>query len=357
MELNWNSKGIYPGTVETFLINESIISEDGEITDYNKFLQFGIFSFLLWFLPYKREYYIDPKKNKVKGSYFNFYVTGLSSRNKAIFLLTTEKDQFVYPHRNIVITDPLNFLSNGDKDHDNCPMDNLIAYNSAYIGTRGINITLPELDDGCHSHKENIREKALNDNIFPVIFGGWPIPLDVNPILLNGVELQEKLNRDSFFNEFLSIYFKHRFNGSESYSNVELSSPFNSHEIDACVMIDEDLVILETSAEFKIDAKNIKRKIYNLWSVEKLFDKCACFYLSFGELDKSTHVYSFMNEVGSDGNSPHFEIINFPEFLKNLESSFNNITSVEELEEFQNQLYQEFSVFLDNLEENIQAFL
>jgi len=369
-KIDWNSIGAYPGTVEKYLIREGLISEDEGIINIDKLLQFGIFSLLLWFLPYKKEYYSDPK-NKLSGSYFNFYITGLDNRKKVIFLLCTETDQFIYPHRNIVISDPLNFLSNGDREHKKCSISHLISYNASYLKRIGLSIDLPdypEAEEGCHSHKESIRNQAFDDNLFPAVFGGWPIPLEVDPEIMMGLEVQEKSNRDSLFNEFLSIYFKYKINATASYSNIELISPFNSHEIDVCILLrkketleypDErdDIIMIETSAEFNIKDVNIKKKIYNLWSIEKIFNKGACFYLTFGELNNNTHLSSFMNSVGSDGKSPHFEIMNLPEFFKDIENSIKKIESAEELEKFHETMIIEFSSFLDDVEGNILAFL
>lgn len=356
-DIKWNPIGTFPGTIENFLISEGLISKEKGILDEEKLLNFGIFSLLLWFLPYKREFYFDPKKNKFQGSYFNFYVTGLSDRNKVIFLLCTEKDKFVYPHRNIVITDPLNYLSNGDRDHTKCSINHLISYNASYIDKTGLSITLPELSDGCHAHKENIRDQAFENNLFPAVFGGWPIPLEVNPAIMDGLEVQEKSNRDSIFNEFLSIYFKYKIDATDSFSNVELESPFNSHEIDACILNENDLIMLETSAEFNIKDQNIKRKIYNLWSIEKIFNKGVCFYLTFGKMDDSSHLFSFMDSVGSDGKSPHFEIISLPIFFRDIENSLKNINSDEDLRKFHEKIFNEFSCFLDEVEGKISTFL
>lgn len=353
----WNQNGTFPGLFEKLLDREGLISKKDGIIDKDRLLQFGIFSFLLWFLPYKREYYFDPEKNQFPGSYFNFYVTGLSDNHKIIFLLSTEKDKFVYPHRNIIIPDPLNHLINGDTKHENCSMNYLMLYNASYLKERGLIIRIPEVEEGCYSHKKKIRDEALNNNLFPAVFGGWPIPLEVNPEILEGLEVQEKYNRDCIFNEFISLYFKYKIDGNYSYSNVELELPFKSHEIDACIIKANDLVMLETSTEFSIDDQNIKRKIYNLWSIEKIFDRCASFYLTFGEIEKGSHLHTFMSNVGSDGISPHFLIINFPKFLKNIENHLKDIKSEEDLKNFHNNLLKEFEQFLDEIEEKILEFL
>lgn len=357
-EIIWNSSGsgTFPGIIEKQLIRDNILSKEKGILDHEKFINFGIFSLLLWFLPYKREYYFDPKKNKFQGSYFNFYVTGIDDEDKTVFLLSTEKDKFVYPHRNIAISDPLNYLLNGDKNHAECPIFHLITYNLSYVKNMGIDMELPEIEDGCFDHKKIIRKWSIEDEISASIYGGWPLTLDVNPELLKGLEFQEKNNRDAIFNEFLSIYFKYKLNADSCYSNAELESPFKSHEVDACFIKNNNLIMLETSAEFDISDENIKKKIYNLWSIEKIYDEGASFYLTFGDFKSPSHLTSFL-KCGSDNNSPHFELLNFPQCLKRIEDYLKDINSIEDLLNFQSEIFDEFESFLNDLEDRISKFL
>lgn len=357
--ITWNSLGAFPGFVEYFLQSEEVISESDGITDFDRLIDFGIFSFFLWFLPHKREFYFDSKRNKVHGSYFDFYVTGIDEKYKVIFLLSTENDRFSYPKRSIVLRDPLNYLLNGDRDHSKCPVNHLISYNSFYLEHIGIDISLPGLPSGCKEHKDQIREMAIDNNIFPAVFGGWPISLNVNPEILSGFEVEEKTNREALFNEFLSIYFKYKINASNSHSNVELELPFKSHEIDVVLTKEDTIVMFETSAEYNVEDQNIKKKIYNLWSIEKIFDSGVSFYLTFGKKENiGDHLDSFLEYYeGSSNKSPHFEILTFPVFFSEIENSLKQIKNSEELISIQEEIFTQFKNFLEELEQSILNFL
>jgi len=362
----WKDKE--PSLVEPFLQKEGII-DNSKIKDYERFIDCGLFLFLYWFLSKKCEYYSNPenKKNEKVEGYFNFYVTSIGEN--IIFLMQTEKDKFVFPKRTgTLIDDPLNYLGNGDRNHESCPLQLLMRYNAAYLEVnKNFNIKFPERDlDTCYDHKTLIKEFITSKEELPSILGGWPIVLNVNKELIGGIESPEQLNEDSLFNGFLATYFKYKLNlQCTCLNNVELEKPFISHEIDALLELDNNkAIIFETSREFEIKSKNLKRKIYNLWSLHKCFKNAVMFYLTFGEFqnnDSTKTFFEFQKNLESQENhlenSPNFEILTFPNSLKHIERSLKEIKGPDDLKRIQKKTKKQFIEFLDELEERVKLYI
>lgn len=360
-ELEWDYDGAFPGVIEAFLNHEKIISEVEGILDHEKLLHFGIFTLLFWSLPGRREHYFNTNNKKLGN--FDFYITGPANRDKIIFLISTDKDNFLFPHRSVIVPDPLEHVITGDSIHEKCAMYHLMQYNISQLLNTGFSIGLTEIEceeKCCNLHKEQIRDSICSDRLFPAVCGGWPISLDVNPEIIDQVfEILEESNRDSIFNAFLSIYFKYKLNATISYSNVELTHPFSSNEIDSCILFGKKdiLIMFETSTEFIMKDSNIKNKIYNMWSLENLFNKTSTFYLTYGKFNNTSQLSSFSNSDGSNGDSPHFEIVNFPVIFKELELEVKKIKSIEDLERYQERIVTDFSSFLDEIEKKIKDFI
>ena len=350
--------------IEDFLKKKGIIA-NGKINNVEELVDYGLFFFLYQFFSSKIKYLSDPE---VKGGYFDFYVTSVEKddKNNIIFLLQTAKDKFAFPKRtNAFISDPLNYLANGNGNHESCPLNSLIRYNAAYlkVNKEDFDIKLPEnCEESCQEHKEEIKEIILESrNGTPCILGGWPIILNVDKDLIEGIESAEELHGDSYFNEFLAVYFKYRLysEGLEcSYygSNVKLRKPFESHEIDVIIQLKNKIIMLETSMEFKIKSANIKKKIYNLWTLQQCFKNVFTFYLTFGEI-KDTAMNSFFEfyKQNNTSNDSHFEILHFPDQLKKIESK--NIRNLYELNEFQKEIKNCFIEFLEKLERKVMKYL
>ncbi|MBC7105522.1 MAG: hypothetical protein H5T97_06270, partial [Firmicutes bacterium] len=173
------------------------------------------------------------------------------------------------------------------------------------------------------------------------------------------VESAEQLHEDSFFNEFLTIYLKYKLDLKGSYyNNVELQKPFQSHEIDAVLQLKNKIIMFETSIEFEIKPDNLKKKIYNLWSLHQYFEKAVTFYLTFGKIqDNTTKSFFEFHNQNTTKTDPHFEILHFPSTLKDIEYLLKDINKPSDLNNLQKKIKNDFIEFLHELEQKVRSYL
>lgn len=406
VEVDWVSEqSKFYDALEAALIQESIISDTKEIINNTAFIEFGLFSFLAYRLFHQQKYYKEKEKEKdekegpLKLSKFNLNIVGLDEKPKTIFLLSTDKDKFLNPYLEIFIKDPLESLPNGDKNPSNCLMFNLIKYNAAYLGQNGIDVTkipisnceacfsrreqmerwldenpiinnvlggwwfsldvdpnhistLEQLEVGksclgCVKHRELIKKWLDEHPEFCHVLGGWAFPFDVNPKFLDAIESLEEGNMDASYNYFLSLYLKENLRFDNFFPDSHLAVPFRSHEVDCCMVSDENtLIIIENNVRIDNVEKDLKTKLYNVWSLNKVYERIIMFYISFGHIEPGSHISTFIEfqdintlERGS------FELIELPSIFKNLEENLGNVTKKD--------LIDAFTLFLDNLQEKI----
>lgn len=361
MEIEWKQEqSILYEVLESELSNQNIISVD-QIIDYNRFKEFGLFSFLIYRLIHQQLYYISKEKAKEEKKVpldlpqeFRLNIVGLQDRIKTIFLLSTANDKFSNPYlENSFIADPISYIPSGDGDSTKCVLSNLINYNISYLRHLGKNIPDLPIEESCEScgdHKEIIRTWIDENPAYAHVLGGWSFSFIVDPVFISSFESIEISNLDSFFNYFLSLYIKDRLNFDDFYPSSYLNQPFRSHEVDCFLTKNNTALIIETNIRFDQVHKDIQTKIYNMWALNKVYEKIILIYITFNVVDTSTHLSTFIAfHENIDHRKGSFEIVQFPSIFRDIDENLNSITK--------DDLFNEFEEFLEFLEQKIQNYL
>jgi hypothetical protein len=374
--------------LEAALIDKNILFE-GEIANYDDLKEFGLFSFLLYRFFFQRKYYLEKemeyylkkyeldmeeqyqlekeqetakKKGQLELYKFNLNILGLKGFSKTLFLLSTKKDKFSNPYlEELFIPDPLNYIPNGDMDPSKCVIYSLLNYNRVYLLQRGHDVdeiphTLTEdLNDdgrvcgGCVQHRKDIRNWLANNPQFNHVLGGWAFPFDIDPNFIS-LESLEEVKMDSSFNYFLALYFKNKLGFDEFHSGSSLNQPFKSHEVDCCLIKEKTALVIETNVRVDNIEKDLKTKIYNLWSLNKVYEKIIMLYITFAEITPRSHIGTFIEFHDIDNHEKgSFEVINWPKIFKNIDDNLGDITK--------DNLSEEFDKFLESLENKIQDII
>lgn len=210
IKINWEFSSSQKQDYETIiklLVTNEIISDKLDIISMGQFLDFGLYSLLVYKLFHQKNYYEQNKDKLSILHYINYKIVPIKDRI-SLFIYKSN-DKFFNSHLDDISKNcPLDNLINGNKTHNKCGLNHILNYNIIYLNSlnkKYDNFPLSNEYLGCSNHKKEIINYIFDNPDSISVLGGWGFLFDIPNDFIDFFNDLDQSNKDLLLNSFLSI--------------------------------------------------------------------------------------------------------------------------------------------------------